>query len=474
MPRVTIPPRLAILKKPKRYKILIGGRGSAKSQSIADLSIVDAAHGHKIGCFREYYTTIENSVYSLLDAEIQRLEAPGFNVQARAIDHSSGGGFRFGGLARTGDGVKSMYGFSRFTVEEAQFLSSKSIKTLSPTLRLAGSEYWMAANPLSRADPFSQRFIVPYEKDLFSKGVYEDDMHTIVLINYTDNPWFPDVLEQERLHDKANLTTAEYEHIWLGKYNDTIENAIIPTEWFDAAIDAHEKLGFKPKGAIIASHDPSDEGRDDKGFALRQGSVFLDVQSKSDGDANEGMDWALDLALSNNADWFVWDCDGLGVSLRRQVTQALDGKRTEFVMFKGSEAVENPEEIYQSSGSERSPLKAKTNKQTFKNKRSQYSWRLRDRFLRTYRAVNGEYSDPDELISLSSEIACLDELRSEVCRVPLKPNGAGLIQIMTKLEMAKLEIPSPNMYDACMMSMLVPKLVDYNFGGGKRAGGWMN
>lgn len=473
MPRVTIPPKLAALQKPKRYKILIGGRGSAKSQSLADLSLVDAAQGHKFGCFREFQNSIDDSIHPLLEAEIDRLEAPGFTVQARSIEHASGGGHRFAGLARNAESIKSMYGFGRFFVEEAQTISHKSLKLLTPTLRLAGSEIWMAANPLSRADPFSQRFIVPYEKQLFANGFYEDELHTIIFINYVDNPWFPDVLDQERLHDKATLSTAEYEHIWLGKYNDTVENAIIPSDWFDAAIDAHEKLGFKPLGAKVAAHDPSDLGYDDKGYVLRHGSVILDVRSKDDGDVNEGMDWALDLALQQGADWFVWDCDGLGVSLRRQVTQALEGRKVDYMMFKGSEAVEEPQQIYQADY-ERDPTKAKTNKETFKNKRAQYYWRLRDRFLKTYRAVNGEYSDPDELISLSSGISCLDELRSEVCRIPLKPNGSGLIQIMNKEEMKKLEIPSPNMADSLMMGMLIPRTVDTNFGRPSRASGWMN
>lgn len=457
MPRVTIPPKLSPLKTPKRYKILVGGRGSAKSQSLADLSLMDVAtQGHKVGCFREFQNSIEDSTYPLLEAEIERLGAPGFNIQSRAIDHANGGGYRFSGLARNAESIKSMFGFSRFFVEEAQTISAKSLKLLTPTLRTAGSEIWMAANPLSRADPFSQRFIVPYEKELFGKGFYEDDLHTIIFINYNDNPWFPDVLEQERLHDKEHLSAAEYEHVWLGKYNDSVENAIIQTDWFDAAVDAHEKLGFKPGGARIVTHDPSDLGEDDKGLCFRHGSVILDVQAKSDGDVNDGCDWALDYALSNNADWFAWDCDGLGVSLRRQVTTALEGTHTDYMMFKGSEAVADPEAIYQPSESKK---QAKTNKETFRNKRAQFYWRLRDRFYATYRAVTkGEYIDPDLMISLSSGIEDMDTLRAEVCRIPLKDNGNGYIQIMNKKEMLALELPSPNMADSLMMSMFTPKV----------------
>jgi phage terminase large subunit len=85
---------------------------------------------------------------------------------------------------------------------------------------------------------------------------------------------------------------------------------------------------------------------------------------------------------------------------------------------------------------------------------------LRDRFYNTYLAVvKGEYINPDDMISLSSDIEQLDLLRSEVCRIPLKPNGNGYIQIMNKLDMAKLDIASPNMSDAMMMALLVPKII---------------
>jgi hypothetical protein len=63
------------------------------------------------------------------------------------------------------------------------------------------------------------------------------------------------------------------------------------------------------------------------------------------------------------------------------------------------------------------------------------------------------------MISLSSDISTLDQLRAEVCRIPLKRNNNGKIQIMSKLEMAKkpYQLPSPNMGDSLMMSMFSPK-----------------
>ena len=460
MPEIQVPRKLLpLIKKKKRFKVIIGGRGSGKSHTPADICLMDVqTKGIKIGCFREFQNSISDSVHSLLSDEIDRLDLKGFDVQSNRINYNGVDSFTFKGLARNPESIKSMHGYERFFVEEAQTISSKSLKLLTPTLRVEGSEVWLVGNPGSSADPFSQRFIVPFQKELDKDGYYEDDMHLIIVANYMDNPFFPAVLEKERAYDYEHLDRAEYDHIWLGKFNDTIANAIIKTEWFDAAIDAHIKKGFKPRGATIVSHDPSDTGPDDKGLAIRKGSVFLEVLAMDKGDVNEGCDWATSRAIECNADLFTWDCDGLGVSLNRQVSEAFDGIKTEIRMFKGSMRVDNPDAIYEPLDNIREP---KTNKETFKNKRSQYYWLLRDRFYKTYRAVvKGEYIDPDELISISSNIKDLQALRSEVCRIPLKPNGSGLIQIMSKDDMLKMQIQSPNMADALMMSMEIPTVLD--------------
>lgn len=461
MPRPTIPRNLErFVTVPKRYKIVIGGRGSGKSQSVTDICVMDCqVKGIKIGCFREFQNSIEDSVYSLLKDEITRMGCTGFTTLATTIKCDSGGEFKFRGLSRNADAMKSMHGFKRFWVEEAQTISDESLKLLTPTLREDDSEIWMTANPMSSADPFSKRFINPFQRELDRDGYYEDDMHIIVVSNYSDNPFFPAVLEAERQFDQEHLSAAEYAHIWEGKFNDTVDGSIIPVEWFNSTIDAHLVLNFKQMGATIFTFDPSDERKDGKGdpagIAVRQGPVVLDVQETMDGDVNEKADWATDWAREYRSDVFRWDCDGLGVSLKRQISTALDGCRIDIDMFKGSESVDDPNEIYQPDiRIDRS--NAKTNEQTFRNKRAQYYWYLRDRCYNTHLAVTkGEYRDPETLISLSSEIDCIDRLRSEVCRIPKKKNANGLIQIMSKDDMLKLKppIPSPNMADCLMMGM---------------------
>ena len=80
MPEMTLPARLRpLIEKPKRFKILIGGRGSGKSQSVGDIFLMDAqTKGLKTACFREYQITMDDSVLSLLSGEIERLKLSGF------------------------------------------------------------------------------------------------------------------------------------------------------------------------------------------------------------------------------------------------------------------------------------------------------------------------------------------------------------------------------------------------------------
>jgi len=414
-----------------------------------------------IGCIREFQNSLEDSVYSLMVDRIKVLKVPGFRVLSNKIDHNAGGGFRFRGLARSIEAIKSMYKFDVFWLEEGQFISEASLKILTPTLREEGSELWISANPLSSADPFSQRFILPYKKQLDKYGFYEDELHYIVKINWRDNPWFPEVLEQERQYDKKYLPRASYDHIWEGEFNDSVEDSIIKAEWFDAAINAHVKLGFKPRGAIITAYDPSDLGTDDKGYVKRQGSVILEAESRSFGDVNEGTDWAVDKAINSLSDLFVWDCDGMGVALKRQVALGFKDKPIKISMFKGSEAPWRPHAKYKPMlTTSKIQEKERTNKETFKNKRAQFYWMVRDKLYATYLAVEkGIYTDPDEMLSISAEIEDLKQLRSELCRIPRKYNGTGLLQIMSKIEMKRLKIQSPNIADSVMMSLQTPQLV---------------
>ena len=447
----------------KRYVVLVGGRASTKSTCAYDIVLKLCDDGNRVVCAREFQKSIGESVHSALVSRYTRLGLDGFNNIKTEIESVSGGKVSYLGLGRNSQAIRSIHGIRLLFIDEAQFISYETAEEVLPSIRKTDDmDFYptilLVGNTQSSADPFSQRFIVPYLDRLLENGFYEDDDHLIIMINYPDNPWFVESgLESERALDEKRMSKAQYEHKWLGRFNDSIENSIIIAEWFDACIDAHEKLGFQPRGEIVVTHDPSDLGDDPKAIAHRHGSVILHVDENQTGDVNEGSDWATDYAISVDADRYIFDGDGMGVSLRRQTQLALDGKRVAWQIFKGSEGPDDPESIYE-------PLipganlrsKSRKVKETFRNKRSQLYFELADRCYRTYRAViHGEITDPENLISFSSKIPKIQKLRSELCRLPRKSTGNGFYQVMPKPEMARQTPPikSPNMADCIMMSL---------------------
>ena len=445
------------LNKPQSIIVIIGGRGSGKSIGVGDIATFEMeTKGYDWYCLREFQDSLSDSVHRVFEGSIRdRLQLTGWDIQQSTVIAPNGAKTTYKGANRNPDAMQSAQGYLRSWFEEAHRASQASLDKLLPTiLRNPGAKCVFTANPQSSGDPFSQRFIVPYLNELESQGFYEDNLHYIVVVNWRDNPWWNEEQEALRAWDFDNLPRAKYDWIWEGKFMDTVENAIILPEWFDACIDAHEKLGFKPTGRKVVSHDPSDLGDDDKGLCYRHGSVVYDVVARPFGDVADGCDWATSYAIEKSAQDFIWDADGLGLGLRRQVSDNLKGQPIKQDLFRGSEGPDRPDAMYEPI--EDNSAKPRSNKDTFKNKRSQYYIALRDRMHKTWKAVTrGEYQDPDEMISFSSNINDLQSLRSEVCRIPQKPNGNGKIQIMSKEDMKKLEIKSPNMADAVMMSLAI-------------------
>jgi len=456
MPQVKINKKLApVFTAKQQIVVIVGGRGSGKSIGVGDiLTIKMDTENADVYCLREFQDSVADSVHRVFKDSIQeRLKLEGWDIQENKIIAPGGARTNYKGANRNPDSMQSAQGYKYSWFEEAHRASQNSLDKLLPTIiRNPGAKCIFTANPQSSADPFSQRFINPYKKQLDRDGIYVDDLHLIIKCNWRDNPWWNEEQEALRKWDYENLSRAKYRWIWEGDFNDEVEDSIIKAEWFDSAIDAHKKLpAIKPNGAIVCAYDPCDDGGDAHGFACRHGSIIKAVNCRDSGEIDEGCDWATGEAIKLGADLFTWDLDGMGTGLKRQVDVAFNGKKCEVRGFRGSLSgigQDDGEKVYQE----------KTYAETFKNNRARYYNDLATRFFNTYRAVTkGEYIDPDEMISLDTDgISDIDRLRSELCRIPTKPNANGLIQIMNKQDMKKEGIASPNMADAIMMTMICP------------------
>lgn len=226
------------LLQPARYKGAHGGRGSGKSQFFGGLGVEDGlrlpgeiGEGMRMVCIREVQKTLKESAKRLIEdklAEYRLGEADGFKVFADRIATPKDGVIIFQGMQdSTAESIKSLEGFHRAWVEEAQTLSGRSLQLLRPTIRADGSEIWASWNPRRKVDPV----------DVLLRGENLPTGAAVVRSNWSDNPWFPAVLDQER-RDCLVADPDQYGHIWEGEYVTAIEGA-----YFSRALAEARKEG---------------------------------------------------------------------------------------------------------------------------------------------------------------------------------------------------------------------------------------
>lgn len=201
------------LLAPARYKGAWGGRGSGKSHFFAEKLIEDCFEfrGMRAVCIREVQKTLKESSKRLIEDKLAAFgigEKQGFKVFNEVIKTPGDGVITFVGMQdHNAESIKSLEGFGRAWIEEAQTLSARSLSLLRPTIRAAGSELWFSWNPRRKTDPV----------DMMLRG---DDLPTgavVVRANWSDNPMLPSELNQERL-DCLRTTPEQYDHIWEGGY----------------------------------------------------------------------------------------------------------------------------------------------------------------------------------------------------------------------------------------------------------------
>lgn len=217
-----LPEKFQPLFMPARYKAFWGGRGSAKSHSFADALLAETMTSwQRVLCTREYQNSIKDSVHRLLTDKINdKGLAPWFTITEQAIrNRVTGAEYLFKGLHRNIQEIKSLEGVTRVWCEEAQSMTEDSWRYLTPTIRAPNSEIWLSFNPDQESDPTYQRCVKSRLPDMVS-----------VEVNYSDNPWFPAVLEMEREHEwrLANETGDwdAYNWIWRGQCRK-ISDAVI-------------------------------------------------------------------------------------------------------------------------------------------------------------------------------------------------------------------------------------------------------
>jgi phage terminase large subunit len=215
-----LPFKLRCLFEPSRYKILYGGRGGAKSWSVARaLLVIGAQRTVRILCAREFQSSIADSVHKLLSDQIAEMGMAAFyKIEKATIYGINGTEFRFAGIRTNIGAIKSFEGVDICWVEEAANVSRASWSTLIPTIRKDGSEIWVSFNPELEMDETYQRFVVRPPKSAI-----------VVKIGWEDNPWFPATLRQEMVELRERDEDA-YLHVYGGGCKHTLEGAVFAKE----------------------------------------------------------------------------------------------------------------------------------------------------------------------------------------------------------------------------------------------------
>ena len=221
-----------------RYRGAHGGRGSGKTKSFALMTAVKGYQYGRMGvsglilCGREHLKSLEESSLEEVKWAIQKYpflsayyEIGDKYVRSRdrRITYS------FSGLRHNISSVKSKANILIAWIDEAEEVPETSWLNLIPTVRAEGpgwnSEIWATWNRAKRDSATNVRF---------------SDEEKVAQVNWSDNPWFPEVLNEERLNHMAKFPET-YEHVWEGDYLELTEaqvfNGLYETSHFD--VEAH-------------------------------------------------------------------------------------------------------------------------------------------------------------------------------------------------------------------------------------------
>ena len=248
MQTVELPDYAGDLWQPFRHLAWHGGRGGGKSYTVATALVLQSMEQHKrVLCGRELQKSIKDSSKRLIDDAIDRLGVRAAFVSTETeIRGPHESLFLFSGIRGNASGIKSMEGITDFWGDEAQAFSQSSIDTLIPTIRKKDSRLLWTWNPDLDSDPVDALF----------RGEDGPPPNSIVReVNFSDNPWFPDVLRAEMEFDRGR-DIDKFNHIWMGQYRANSEARVF-RNWRVEAFDSPENVEYRLGADFGFSVDPS-------------------------------------------------------------------------------------------------------------------------------------------------------------------------------------------------------------------------
>lgn len=231
-------------------------------------------------------------------------------------------------------------------------------------------------------------------------------------------------------------------------YMASIEGVLIPRAWINASLDAIDKLGLARSGENVAGVDVADEGRDKNAICGGRGIEveYCEERVGKDSDIFATTEWVFSLCDEHGTTKVKFDGDGLGAGMRGDARVINERRRQQrlqqipFLQYRGSGEVVDPE---------KEDVQGRANEDYFANRKAQEWWRVRTRFLRTWRwVVQGKPCEPSEIISINTKtVTNWQHLVSELGQPTFKSRDDGKVLI----DKAPKETKSPNKADALVI-----------------------
>lgn len=431
---------------------LADGTVTHNSHDMAGFAIARANFSaERFLCLRMYQNRIADSVFTLLKDKIEYFGLQDqFKCYADAIEHKTNGSlFRFYGIARNVDEIKSFEGATVCWFEEAHNVTKEAYDIVRPTvMRNEGAEMWFSFNPRLSTDFVYKRFVVNPPKGSLVK-----------LVNYPDNPFLSGTAISD-IEASKEEDYEDYQHIYLGVAKDDDDSVVIKRSWLQSAIDAHKTV--KPSSGIwtgtkVVGYDVADDGDDKNATSVLDGSVLVDIDEWKGGEdeLRESAAKAKSKAEAIGANNIGYDSIGVGAGTGAHLNSLGWNKHFK---FNAGGAVVDPERNYGTS-------KIK-NKDFFANIKAQAWWLLADRFRNTHLAVTkGKEFAAADMISISSECdpKKLDKLIDELSTPKRDFDNQGKVKVESKKDLKKRDVASPNIADSLIIASSHGMVKKFNF-----------
>ncbi|MBL4753623.1 MAG: phage terminase large subunit [Flavobacteriales bacterium] len=188
----------------------------AKMTAVFAVRAAAAGRSGIVVCGREYMNSLDESSMAEVKAAIRSEQWLDdlFDIGEKYIRTKCGKvSYKFVGLVRNLASLKSKAKILLLWIDEAEGVLESSWRIITPTVREHDSEIWVTWNPEIESSATHKRFVLNPPKD--SK---------IIELNFQDNPFFPEVLEKERLEDLEKRPD-DYDHVWGGAFKTSYEGA---------------------------------------------------------------------------------------------------------------------------------------------------------------------------------------------------------------------------------------------------------